>query len=828
MELYEQKHYEMMRALAPECMVILKKKGDFPMETPCPVALYGGGARRTVKGGTGSGEVNSRFYVTVEEGLQKAGFTITTGEWLDSYDRIITRAKEEFVEGIRARAREQHKLAIFESMGKVMLEPDYLLPVDGAGDTAIYILSRNSGEGNDRIAGAGDYGLTETEVRDILACQRKYAHFMLVLNVGGPIDLSPVMEVENILLLSQLGVVTGDALADVLLGQAFPSGRLSDTWCSLGDLTDPAAGEFRGEDDTRYTEGIYSGYRRFDSRGERPLFPFGYGLSWTAFSQTVEAVRWEEGAAGRHPQAMLEVLVKNTGVLPGKEVVQVYATAPWGKLDHPYQMLAAFAKTGQLAPGQEERLQIFMDPAALASWDTEASAYILEKGDYILRAGRSSRQTQVCGLIRVPEQVTVRSLSRVGGEVDFKDWMPEHFWAEEETGQVPVLDLDPGAFDGRQQLFASPSEIEDKRRKKSRLFEKIQEKADKLSTASLASLCIGSYKKGPGFVSVIGSASSHVAGAAGESSSRVGNVAPIIMADGPAGLRLSKDYVADKDGARALGSTVPEGMADFLPPLIGKIMTARKPVSEEKILHQYCTAIPIGTALAQTWNPEAVRCCGDLVGEEMQRFGVQLWLAPGMNIHRNPLCGRNFEYYSEDPLLSGTMAAAVTRGVQAHPSCGTTIKHFCCNNQETDRYQNNSCVSERALREIYLRGFEIAVRESEPEAIMTSYNLLNGIHTSEREDLLETVVREEWDYQGLVMSDWIIAGMRNKERLYRTARADWSIHAGNELFMPGSAANYKEVMVAAGGKPSRIRISRERLLRSASRVILTSRCMQSK
>lgn len=826
MEMYEQKHYDTVRALAPECMVILKKKGDFPLEAPGPVALYGSGARRTVKGGTGSGEVNSRFFVTAEEGLEKAGFTITTKDWLDSYDRIISRAKEEFVEGIRAAARAQHKLAIFESMGKVMAEPNYLLPVNGEGDTAIYVLSRNSGEGNDRLPEAGDYGLTETEQRDILACQNKYAHFMLVLNVGGPVDLTPVMEVENILLLSQLGVATGDALADVILGKAYPSGRLSDSWCSLEDLTDPAAGAFMGEDDTPYTEGIYAGYRRLDSCGKAPLFPFGYGLSWTDFSLEMGEIRWEDSAPGRHPHAALEVCVKNTGILPGKEVVQLYVTAPWGKLDHPYQALAAFAKTAELAPGGEERLQLQVDPAALASWDTETSAYILEKGDYILRAGRSSRQTSVCGLLRVPAQISVRSLPPVGGEVDFADWKPEHFWAEEEIGQVPVLELDPGCFDGKQQLFAGSQEMENKRNRKRRLFEIIQEKADKLSDGALASLCIGAYKKGPGFVSVIGSASSHVAGAAGESSSRVGKVAPLIMADGPAGLRLSKDYVRGKDGARAQGSMVPEGMADFLPPLLGKMMTAQRPVKEENILHQYCTAIPIGTALAQTWNPEAVRACGDLVGEEMQRFGVQLWLAPGMNIHRSPLCGRNFEYYSEDPLLSGQMAAAMTRGVQAHPGCGTTIKHFCCNNQETDRYQNNSCLSERALREIYLRGFEIAVREAEPEAIMTSYNLVNGLHTSERADLLETVLRTEWDYQGLVMSDWIIAGMRSKERIYRTSRADWSISAGNELFMPGSSANYKEVMTAVKGKNGRIRISRERLRKSASRVILTSRALR--
>ena len=225
-------------------MVLLRRSEDFPLQQPCQVALYGSGARHTIKGGTGSGEVNSRFFVSVEEGLENAGFAITTKKWLDSYDIILDKAKEDFVDSIRAQARAAHKLAIFESMGKVMPEPEYLLPIDGAGDTAIYVLARISGEGSDRSPDAGDFALTETEIRDILACKKKYARFMLVLNVGSPVDLTPVMDVDNILLLSQLGVVTGDAFADVLLGRAAPSGRLTTTWCSAQDLADPDAGEF--------------------------------------------------------------------------------------------------------------------------------------------------------------------------------------------------------------------------------------------------------------------------------------------------------------------------------------------------------------------------------------------------------------------------------------------------------------------------------------------------------------------------------------------------------------------------------------------------------
>ena len=236
---------------------------------------------------------------------------------------------------------------------------------------------------------------------------------MLVLNVGGPVDLTPVMDVENILLLSQLGVVTGDALADVLLGKAAPSGRLATTWCTAEDLADPEAGEFAAGDDTRYTEGIYVGYRRFGSTGKKPLFPFGYGLSYTEFEMKAQSLKWEETGAGRHPRARVDIAVTNTGKTAGREVASLYVTAPWGLLDHPYQSLCAFGKTKELAPGETETLQMAVDPAALASWDKETASYMLEKGDYILRMGKNSQETDACGVIHVPEQVCVRKLTHI-------------------------------------------------------------------------------------------------------------------------------------------------------------------------------------------------------------------------------------------------------------------------------------------------------------------------------------------------------------------------------------------------------------------------------
>ena len=215
-----------------------------------------------------------------------------------------------------------------------------------------------------------------------------------------------------------------------------------------------------------------------------------------------------------------------------------------------------------------------------------------------------------------------------------------------------------------------------------------------------------------------------------------------------------------------------------------------------ELASQYCTAIPIGTALAQSWNTDLAKMCGDIVGTEMEMFDVQLWLAPALNIHRSILCGRNFEYFSEDPLISGKMAAAITQGVQKHPGCGTTIKHFAANNQETNRYGCSSNVSERAMREIYLKGFGIAVRESQPKAVMTSYNLLNGVHTAERRDLIEDILRCEFGFKGIVMTDWVIGdGFTNsREDIHPKVKPQLTAQAGSDLFMPGCKKDFENML----------------------------------
>lgn len=795
---YERHHLAMLRPCLSECAVLLKKNGAFPLDWPCDLALYGSGARRTVFGGTGSGEVNARHFVSVEEGLEQAGFRLTTKHWLDQYDEVETEAKAAFLREIKASARRHHRLAVLEGMGAVMPKPEFDLPLTEHGDAAVYVLSRISGEGSDRTV-EGDVLLTKSEIRDILALDRKFDRFLLVLNVGGPMDLSPVQSVGNILLLSQLGVETGPALADMLLGRRSPSGKLSTTWAAWEDY--PHLGDFGERDDTRYREGVYVGYRYFDSVGKRALYPFGYGLSYADF-ELHDAKASLEGE-----RVTVNVTVENIGEHTGKETAQLYVSVPWGRLDQPFQTLAAFSKSRTLYPGEKETLTMSFDLHELASFDAERSAYILEPGDYVLRLGQNSADSEPIAILRLEREVVTAKLRALDGQ-DYVDWKPE-IAAAQTLPELPVLTVDPD------QMPCLTPEYD--------VAAPIDPLAASLSDEQLAMMSVGAFDPKGGALSVIGNASTAVPGAAGESSHALeGSGVPfLVMADGPAGLRLTRTFARDRKGIVPLESTMPATIADLLPGVVTKAisLTQRKPLPDAEIVTQYCTAIPIGTALAQSWNPALASLCGDIVGAEMERFGVQLWLAPALNLHRDIRCGRNFEYYSEDPLLSGRMAAAITRGVQAHPGRAVTIKHYCANNQETNRFQSSSQVSHRALRELYLRGFGIAVRESRPRAVMTSYNLLNGVHTSERRDLIEDVLRAEFGFDGLVMTDWLIAQMKDRRALHPIADSARIPASGNDVLMPGTKGDCKSILNALHSGA----LDRDQVRRNVSRLIRLAR-----
>jgi beta-glucosidase len=502
-------------------------------------------------------------------------------------------------------------------------------------------------------------------------------------------------------------------------------------------------------------------------------------------------------------------MVKNTGGFAGKEVVQLFVSVPAGTLDQPYQTLAAFKKTGELESGGQQTVKLQFDLTELASFDTDNACSVLEAGDYLLRLGNSSRDTQPLGIIRLEQRVVVSQLHRAGGTPDFEDWKPATPVVEEITG-LPIVLVGADAFTTQAE---APEEGIDP---------ELQKRLEVLSDRELTYLCTGNFNDKTDRGSVIGNAGNTVAGAAGETCGRLAGIPFLVMADGPAGLRLSPQYGVDEQGVFSDASAIDPILMELIDEKVLAVLgiDPNAPARKGEIHDQYCSAVPIATALAQSWNPALAEACGNLIGEEMERFGVHLWLAPALNIHRSVLCGRNFEYYSEDPLLSGKMAAAIARGVQNHPGRGATIKHFACNNQETNRFRSNSMVSQRALRDIYLRGFKIAIQEAQPHALMTSYNLLNGEHTAHRKDLNVDILREEWGFRGLVMTDWFTTGRSfGLPSKHPYACASGCIWGGNDVMMPGNAADHDDVSAALNNPNHFYPLTREALKDRAVRVV---------
>ena len=715
MQAYEQEHLTTLRALAPECMVLLKSDGAFPLADPQPVALYGPGARHTVKGGTGSGDVNTRQFVTVEQGLERAGCTITSKAWLDGYQAAFDAARRATDKAILDTLARDGMSDIIWSLGNETRPFSYDLPMDGSGDTAIYVLSRLSGEGADRTAQPGDFCLTDRETREILTLAQRYPRFLLVLNVGGVVDLSPVVDqVGNILLLSQLGSVTGDAFADVLLGRAYPSGKLSATWAPWADYCHQ--GDFAQPDDTRYREGIYVGYRYFDSVGKSPLFPFGFGLGYTTFAITPTAVRAKDG------QVTVEALVRNTGSRPGREVPQLYVGVPAGKLDQPNQTLAAFTKTGELAPGGQETVHLTFPISQLASYDAETSSLLLEQGSYLLYLGSSSRGIRLIGAVHLGRDVVLKQVARVGGEPDFTDWKPAPLPQPALAAGLPVVELNLASI---QMPAAAPA----------RPDPAAMALVKGMTDEELADLCIGGYT-GQGSDEMVGNAGRKVLGAAGETCDwyTARGIPSLVMADGPAGLRLCQTYGVDGQGQYPVNRHPYDDLLEEMPEETLARLPLKLPAQRSgRLYEQNCTAIPVGMALAL-------------------------------------------------------------------------------------RMHSNSVVSPRALRDIYLKGFELAIRESLPAALMTSYNLVNGEHTSQRPDLLETLLRQEWGYQGLVMSDWVIAGMQGDGHKHPDACASGCIRAGNDLMMPGGPGDKANLLAAVNDPNARYPVTRADLEHCAARV----------
>lgn len=770
----EKENLQVAYQAACEAMVLLKNDDVLPLRTK-KVALYGPGASMTIKGGTGSGEVNERHSVTILEGLEDRGFEVTTHQWIKDFEKSYADAEAAYKEEKRKRINLLKPNAIMQMLfdnfrapvGRAITEED--VAASGT-DTCIYVLSRQAGEGGDRRAEKGDMFLTDEEAASIRLCAEKYAHFLLVINCGSAIDMAFTQEIPGIggiLFLCQLGTEGGHAFADVVSGAVTPSGKLSDTWAKqYSDL--PFAEEYSylngNLTDEYYKEGIYVGYRYFDSFGVEPAYPFGFGLSYTTFRIH------SAGVSAEGSRVTVKAVVTNTGdTYTGKEVAQLYVSAPAGTVPKEYQSLAAFGKTGDLAPGERQTLELTFDLKNLASY--RGSDYVLEPGDYILRLGNSSRNTVPVGVVMLGQECVVSRHDHICPPVKpLEELSAPPRQPEAVPVGLPRLDMDPACIETVTYTYETPAVCPG---------EEVQKFLNTLTLEDMVEIVVGNGMQG-------GVTRFNLPGSVGNTTSKFWDrgLANVALCDGPAGLRIQKRSGVNKRG-KVKPIDMPLSIYEFLPGLLKKFLMGDP--NRDTVIYQYTTAFPVANALAQTWNQELMYRIGAAVYREMKEYGCTYWLAPAVNIHRNPLCGRNFEYFSEDPRLSGMMAAAITRGVQQEEGFYVTVKHFACNNQEDNRNFVSSNLSERALREIYLRGFEICVREGGAKSVMTSYNKVNGIYSPNSHDLCTKALRNEWGFDGVVMTDWFST---NKGQ----ASSAIAMKAGNDLIMPGGSDFKKEIL----------------------------------
>ena len=687
---------ELLRQAGAEGCVLLKNDGVLPLKTDAPAAVFGRCQLDWFYVGYGSGgDVKAPYFVNLIDGLKNAGVTLEQ-ELLDTYTAWSQSEEHQADHGWWGHWPMNYpEMPLTEELVRKTAEK---------ADTAIVVIGRAAGEDRENTLTEGSYYLTKEE-RDMLdKVTSSFKRTAVLLNIGNIMDLSWTEtygdRISALLIVWQAGMESGNAVADVLTGKISPCGKLSDSVARLyADY--PSSANFGGKQFNEYAEGIFIGYRYFDRHPEKVLFPFGFGLSYTEF-----AVRTEELVRER-TDTSVSVTVTNIGSVPGKEVVQLWCSAPEGRLEKPLKVLVSFTKTKTLEPGESETVTLSCDDKCFASYDEDAHRFILEKGEY-----RFSVNGTEAGSIRIPEEVIVEQCEPICQRPEelrkrILDNLPEEI-PQTETGEISLKDV----ADGKADLEAFISQLSD----------------DELEALTRGQGMMNSRFGVPGNAGAFGGII--------ESLQKKG-VPPVITSDGPAGLRLKKT----------------------------------------------AALLPCGAALACTWNTELIEEIGKKSAEEMTHYGVDVLLAPGMNIHRNPLCGRNFEYYSEDPLLSGKTAAAMARGVQSGGRAACP-KHFACNNQETKRNTNDSRVSERALREIYLRNFEIAVKEAKPLTVMTSYNKINGVWSHYNYDLATTVLREEWGYDGCVITDWWMRPSKSPEFPNLENNA-YRVRAQVDVLMPG-------------------------------------------
>ena len=720
-------HIALSREAAAEGMVLLKnEKQVLPLAVGTKVAVFGKACVDYVKGGGGSGDVTVAYVRNLLDGLrlkEAEGKVSLYGPLGDFYEKEVEQQYEEgIVPGMTAEPQ----------------IPEGLLKEASAfADTAIVVICRFSGENWDRTVGGepqmceymaeeeltllrrasqvferGDFYLSAAEEKMLADVKANFKKVVVVMNVGGMVDSSwfaQVDEISAVLMAWQGGMEGGLASADILVGEVSPSGKLVDTFAQrLEDY--PSSGNFHeSQTYVDYTDDIYVGYRYFETipgAAEKVNYPFGFGLSYTDFLMEIKQANVT--TAGVRVLAA----VTNIGNFAGKEVVQLYVSAPQGRLGKPAKELKAFTKTRLLQPGETQTVCLMVAKEELASYDdlgkVQKSAYVLEKGTYTFWIGTSVRDvTKVGEYIAEEDEAVLQLTSQCAPNM-----LPQRMTSD---GSMEKLPVNPDAVRiSAWSVKETPPKEPDIRGREGAMLGTVTHGANLAEVAS-GVITLDEFVEKLSIEDLIhlvcGQPNTGIANTFGFGNLPEYNVPNVMTADGPAGLRIRPEV-----GVKT-------------------------------------TAFPCATLLASTWNTQLVERVGEAGAEEVKENNIAVWLTPAMNIHRSPLCGRNFEYYSEDPLIAGKMGAALVRGIQSR-QIGASVKHFCCNNKETRRVESDSRVSERALREIYLKGFEIVVKEADPWTIMTSYNIVNGQRSSENKDLLTHILREEWAFGGMVTTDW--------------------------------------------------------------------------
>lgn len=723
---------QLIRQIAAEGAVLLKNKNCvLPISKNEKIAVFGRVQMDYFYVGYGSGgNVKVPYKISLADALKNENFTL---------DLKLVEVYEKWIEKNPAyHGYWGHWPMHYPEMP---LSDEEIKAASKQSQKAIIVIGRAAGEDRENTLSKGSFYLTADEERMIKKVGESFKHTIVLLNIGNIIDMSWTLKYKDILdgimIVWQGGMESGNAVADLLCGAVTPSGKLTDT-IAINYDDYPSGKYFGGKKFNNYTEDIFVGYRYFETfNPDAVLFPFGYGLSYTNFAMEITDKTSTENKIN------ISVNVKNTGNRKGKEICQIYCAKPQGKLGKPLKELVAFDKTRTLEPDESETLVFELDTSSLSSYDDSGksghkSCYVLEEGEYFFYVGNSVRNISDSFSLHFDGRI-VKELTPIS---PIKHQLKRFAAITENKGNVKLTEeiLEPETEKLREEIISNLPKSYllsgDKGYKLSDVAEGkigIGEFVAQLSKKELEALTRGDYTMN----SPLGTKGNGGVFGGVLQSLRDKGIMPIITTDGPSGIRLSKA----------------------------------------------CSLLPMGTLLACSYNLPLVTKLYALQGEEMKEKGSDVLLAPGMNIHRNVLCGRNFEYYSEDPLVSGKTAAAAVIGLQ-QAGVAACPKHFACNNQETRRNRNDSRLSERALREIYLKAFEICVKEGKPKTIMTSYNKINGVWGHYNYHLCTSALRKEWGYQGMVMTDWWMQSSHSPE-FPKIRNNAYRVRAQVDLLMPG-------------------------------------------